>query len=147
MSKLLKARAAQEVMSAEFVFNVTDTMVDTSAVENDFATTAKVFDVIGIPMGARVIGGDVTVETASNAATTHTVSVGDSGSATRYGTTVDAKTAARTALTLTGYNYTAKDNLRLTIATTGTKATAGKVRVRIDFVIANRASEVTAGGL
>ena len=57
---------------------------------------------IELPLGAVVIGGDIVVVTPFNG-TTNTLSLGDPTLGTRYATTVDLKTAARTALTVTGF--------------------------------------------
>jgi hypothetical protein len=58
---------------------------------------------------------------------------------------VDLKTAAKTALTATGVAAllaNAGQNLRATIAYTVANATAGKVRVRVQYTVDHRTSEV-----
>jgi len=55
---------------------------------------------------------------------------------------VDAKTAARTALTLTSpLLCNGGQNLRATVAYTVANATAGKVRIRVEYTIDARKSE------
>lgn len=141
---LIKAtRAAQWPLLAEFTFNFDDTIVDVNGVTKSFGSTfgdAVDAYVLNLPEGAVVVGGDVVVETAGVGPTAYTVSLGDSGSATRYASAVDLKTAARTALTITGYRTT--ENLRLKIASTVANATAGKATVRVLFVLPNKANEM-----
>lgn len=143
---LLKAnRTVQSVLWAEFVFNLTDTMVNTSDAETAFGAAAgTVFDIIGLPPNAVVVDGDMTVETASNdAGATATLALGDSGSATRYLAATSIKAAARTALTLTGYRGTGQ-SIRATLVNTNGDATAGKVSIRVGYIVTGRASEVLA---
>lgn len=94
-----------------------------------------------VPPKAQVVGGDIVVETVFNS-TTNTVSVGDSGSATRYASAVDLKAAARTALTLTGYKYTTATDILATYAQTGTAPTQGKARIAIHYIVLDRGHEV-----
>lgn len=95
-----------------------------------------------LPLGAVVTGGSVIVDTVFNS-TTNTVSVGDSSSATRYANAVDLKSAARTALTITGYKHVdATKNLLFTTALTGAAPTQGAFRVIIEYVVAGKAHEV-----
>lgn len=143
MSKLLASRAAQWPLVSEFTFNFDDTIVDINGVTKTFGavyTDAVVATAINLPEGAVIIGGEVVVETAGVGPTAYTVSLGDSSSATRYANAVDLKTAARTALTLTGYRST--ENLRLTIASTVANATAGSATVRVMYTIKNRQNEM-----
>lgn len=143
MAKLLATRTAQWPLLSEFTFNFDDTIADINGVTKSFGSTytdAVVASVINLPEGAVVVGGEVVVETAGVGPTAYTVSLGDSSSATRYASAVDLKTAARTALTLTGYRTS--ENLRLTIASTVANATAGKATVRVMYVMPNRANEV-----
>lgn len=143
MAKLIATRTAQWPLLAEFTFNFDDTMADINGVEKSFGsnyTHAIVAQAVNLPEGAVIVGGEVAVETAGVGPTAYTVSLGDSSSATRYANAVDLKTAARTALTLTGYRTS--ENLRLTIASTVANATAGKATVRVLYVMPGRANEV-----
>ena len=143
MAKLLATRGAQWPLVAEFTFNFDDTMVDINGVTKSFGSTytdAIVCTPINLPDGAVVIGGDLIVETAGVGPTAYTVKFGDSLNDARYLAATSLLSAARTALTLTGYRVT--ENLRLTIASTVANATAGKATVRVLFVIPNKVNEV-----
>lgn len=143
MAKLTATRNAQYPMLAEFTFNFNDTMKDINGVEKSFGSTfgdAIVAQIINLPEGAVIVGGEVVVETAGVGPTVYTASLGDSVSATRYANAVDLKSAARTALTLTGFRTS--QNLRLTIASTVADASAGKATVRVLYVIPGKANEV-----
>lgn len=142
MSKLIATRIAQYPLLSEFTFNFDDTMANTSGTVVDFGLTnfaATTFDIINLPEGAVVIGGEVIVNTAYADCATATLSLGDASSATRYASAVDCKSAARTALTLTGYSTSA--NLRATV-TVADSASAGKVTVRVEYVLPNRQNEI-----
>lgn len=145
MAKLLKSRYSQAPQVIEFTFNDNDTMVNTAGAEVDFGrtnTAATTVEAIRLPVGAVVIDGEWVTETGFDA-TTYTVAVGDSASATRYMAATDVKAAGRTALTLTGYRVTdATDHLRITF-TPSDVTTAGKATLRVMFVIPGRAAEVT----
>ena len=162
MSKLLAARTAQYMLAADFNFNyndyVTDTvsgskvtmgstvaLADPSSVVTGLtgaAANTVVFDAIPMPPGAVITGGEVIVETAYAGSTAATLSVGIAGSTTVFANAVDLKTAARTALTLTApLTCNAGANVRLTMAYTVANATAGKVRVRLQYTIDGKANE------
>ena len=95
-----------------------------------------------LPVGAVVVGGEITVTEAFDS-TTNTLSVGDSASATRYAATADLKALARTALTLTGYSVVeATKQLLGTYALTGAVSTAGAASIRLLYVVPGRAHEV-----
>ena len=143
MAKLRKNRTLQYPLVAEFTFNVTDKMVATDGVERVIgaAGAAQIFDVVGLPPLACVIGGEVVVETASDDTSTATVKVGDSVSDARYLSATSIKTAARTALVPTGYRGNGED-IRITLANAGGDAAAGKVTVRVLYTIQNRSNEV-----
>lgn len=104
-------------------------------------------DAIELPPGAIVVGGDITVDTAFNS-TTNTITVGDVTTANRYANAVDLKTAARTALTVTGFTTTPTERfVRANLAYTGAAPTAGSVRIRVDFVVKGRAQHAWGTGL
>lgn len=144
MSVLKATRTAQYPLMAEFTFNFDDTAVDTVAgTSKTFGSTfgqTLVFDAIPLPPNANVIGGEIIVETAYATSTAATISVGDSTSTTRYASSVDLKTAARTALTLTGYRGVG-ENVRLTVNSTVANSTAGKATVRVLYTVQSRANE------
>jgi hypothetical protein len=96
-----------------------------------------------IPANATVTGIQVYVDTAFNAATTNTLSVGDSGSASRFLSAGSVAAAGPVAVTTQiGRKYTAADYIRATFAQSGTAATAGVVRVITKYIIGGRANEV-----
>ena len=145
---LLKAtRTVQYPLYADFTFNFNDTMADTAGVVKTFGsvyTDAGVFEVIPMPTGAVIIGGELIVETQGAGPTVYTVAVGNAASATAYlaATSVLTASGTRTALTpaLLSVN-TAGANVRITIASTVANASAGKFRVRIQYTIDGRANE------
>lgn len=145
MAALKETRSAQFVMNAAFTYDIStaDTLANTAGVVTaiGFVVGAQAFDVIKLPLGARVIGGSLIVTTVSNDAGTTTLSVGDSGSATRYLGATTVKSAARTALVPTGYLGTGED-IRITLANGSGGATTGKITVEVNFVIDGRANEV-----
>ena len=143
MAKLNATRGAQYPLVSEFTFNFDDTMVDINGVTKTFGAVfgdAIVCQPINLPEGAVIIGGELVVETAGVGPTVYTVALGDSASATRYLAATDLKTAARTALLLTGYRAT--ENLRLTINSTVANATAGKATVRVLYTIKDKINEI-----
>ena len=142
MTAKVETNVGQNVMVAEFTWSVGDTMTNTSGAADAFATVAShVFDVIKLPVGAVVIGGDLITNVAATGSTAYNVSVGDSGSATRYLGATDKTTAARTALVPTGREGTG-ESIRITVAPTVAEATAGTFTLRVMFVIDGRANEV-----
>lgn len=141
MALLKRNGAAQWPLVAEFTFNFDDTMVDTAGATKDFKTVGStVVDAIALPPNAVVIGGDVVTEKAVTGSTAYNVSVGDSASATRYLGVTDRLAAGRTALVPTGYLGNGEP-VRVTVSPTVAAATAGRVTVRIQYVIRNRVNE------
>jgi hypothetical protein len=141
MARLIATRGMQYPLSAEFTFNFDDTMVDIAGVTKDFLTVGStVVDAINLPVNAVITMGSVTTETAVTGATAYNISVGDSGSATRYLGATNRVTAGVTALVPTGY-VGAGEQLRVTVTPTVAAATAGKVTVRIQYIIRNRVNE------
>lgn len=138
-------RGAQKLMSTEFVFSFDDTMADVTGLVKTFGsvfTDAGTFEVINLPSGAVVVGGDLIVEAAGVGPTAYTASVGHSGSATALLAATDLKSAARTALTGLGLAFNDGKNVRITIASTVANASAGKFRLRLEYVIDGRVEEV-----
>jgi hypothetical protein len=135
MALIIAARSAQDVKELEFVFNIVDTMVNTSGVIDGFATVAThVFDVAPMPINSVVIGGSLVTDTAVTGSTAYNVSVGDASSATRYLGATDKTTAASTALVPTGFRTAVTTGIRLTVAPTVATATAGKLTLRVMYV-------------
>ena len=141
MAKLNPSRAAQTVLSAEFTFEFADTMKDVNGVTKDFKTVGStVVDAINLPPRTTIVSGEVVTETAVTGSTAYNVSVGDSVSATRYLGATDRTAAGRTALVPTGYVGNG-ENLRVTVAPTVAASTAGKVTVRVQYIMRDRWSE------
>lgn len=141
MANLIAARGAQYPLVAEFTFKFDDTMVDINGALKDFKTVGStVVDAINLPPNAIVVGGEVVTETAVTGSTAYNVSVGDSGSATRYLSATDRVAAGRTALVPTGYVGNG-EQIRVTVAPTVAAATAGKVTVRVQYIVRSRVNE------
>jgi len=145
MAKLIATRTAQYPLIAEFVFNYNDTMVDVNGVTKTFGSTAAdagTFEVIPMPVGAIITGGELIVETVATGSSAYTVSVGNVVSATAFLAATSVLSAGRTALTGLGYNSSANTggNVRITIANT-VNATAGKFRVRVAYTLDGRMNE------
>lgn len=105
----------------------------------DLPTTAVLVDAFDLPPNAVVAGGDIVVTTVWNTGTTATLGVGDVTSNTRYASGVDLKTAARTALTITGFTNTiTQKQIKLLPTYVGGAATAGAARVTLHYYIKSR---------
>jgi hypothetical protein len=135
MATLKRTRAAQWPMTASFAFNIADAdaMLNASGVLTNLKAATGVFDVIPLPAGTRVVGGELIVEVVSNDTGTATLSVGDATSAVRYLGATTLKTAARTALVPTIFVSTGEP-IRITLANANGDATTGKVRLNVTFV-------------
>lgn len=140
MATLKTARTAQYPLLSYFTFSMADAMLDVNGVLTGFKNAAGVFEPIPLPGAAVVVGGDVTVETASDDTGTATIAVGDSVNASRYLAATSIKAAARTPLVPTGYHGSG-ENLRITLANAGGNAVNGVVTVRVMYTIDNRAQE------
>lgn len=142
MALLRKNRSAQYLLVQEFTWTFGDTLANTAGVASALnAVGSQTFEPIGLPPAAVVVGGELVVNVVSNDATTATVSVGDSASATRYLAATSVKALGRTALVPTGYNGLGED-LRITVANGTGGATTGSYTVRLQYVIAGRSNEV-----
>lgn len=125
-----KNSARQEVIAAHVDFTYAD-----------IPTTATVYEALDLPPGAVVVGGDLVVTTAWNTGTTATIDIGDVTTGNRYANDVDLKTAARTALTLTGFTTTTtQKTVNATPTLSGTAATAGAARLTVLYVVKGRAA-------
>lgn len=141
MATIKKSVGAQWPLIAHFDFTMADAMVNTAGVLTNFkATGSPTFDIMTLPFNSQVVGGDLIVRVASDDTGTATASLGDTGSATRYLNATDLKSAARTALTLTGYK-TQGESIRLTVANQNGNATVGDFRIAVHFMVDSRQSE------
>lgn len=143
MATLISNRGLQYPLVATFEYDIAsgDVMVNASGVSQTFKATTGAFDVISLPVNSQVIGGDLTVEVVSNDTGTATVSVGDSGSLTRYLGNTSIKSLARTALVPTGFMNSSGLNIRVNILNNTGDATTGKVRLVVMYVVKNRQNE------
>lgn len=161
--KKLATRNTQRIQAAEFVFSHNEWVIDSvDGVKKTFGSTAAnstdplesgltagtgvVFDCVPMPVGAVIIGGEVIVETAFvGIGAGATLSLGIAGSTTALVSALDldaATAGARTALTLTAPLLSnGGQNLRLTTSGLTATATAGKVRVRVQYTIDGKADE------
>lgn len=164
MAKKLATRTAQYPLYAEFVFSFNEWVVDSvdgvkktfgSTVANSTdplepgltAATGLVFDAINIPPYATITGGELIVENAFvgiGAAAVLNVGIAGNTSALISAFDLDAAVAgSRTALTLTApLLANAGANLRLTTSGLAATATAGKVRLRVQYTIDGRGNEL-----
>lgn len=94
---------------------------------------------IQLPGNAIVTGGDVTVITPFNSATSDAIAVGDAGSANRYLAAGNIHAAGQAALVPTGYAMPNTGDLTVTWTGVGAAPTAGKVRLRVEYVVDGRA--------
>lgn len=150
MATIKKTPGAQTVLAADFTFGYTTGGSDGVASDGILATNgavvlvsaaaATVFDVLNIPVGAQVVGGDLNVITAVTTTATATAAIGDSGSASRYLGATSIKSAARTVLVPTGY-ISQGEPLRVTIANADGTGAVGKVKVTILFTMTGRITE------
>lgn len=163
--KKLATRSAQWPLVAEFVFNFNDWVVDSvdgvkktfgSTVANSAdpaepnltAATGLVFDCIHMPRGAYITGAEVLVETAfAGIGAAATLSLGKAGATTAIVNAADLDAAtAGSKLTVATFNpvlCNGGESLRLTTSGLTATATAGKVRVRVQYTIDDKANEVT----
>lgn len=144
MALKIAARGAQPVMSMDFGFAFNDTMVDVNGLSKTFGSAfgTSVFEAINLPAGAVVVGGEVIVEVAGVGPTAYTLAVGTAGTPEAFLAATDLKAAGRTPLTGLGLQANDGKNVRITVAATVANATAGKARLRIEYVIDGRATEV-----
>lgn len=161
--KKLATRTCQYPLTAEFVFHHNEWVVDSvDGVKRTFgcpvansvdptepglnAGTGLAFDCIPMPIGAVINGGEVIVERAYagiGAAATLSLGIAGNTAALLSAMDLDAATAgSRTALALTAPLVCSDgQNIRLTLAGMTAAATAGKVRVRVNYTIDGRVSE------
>lgn len=162
--KKLASRSAQYPLVAEFAFSFNEWVVDSvDSTKKTFGSTAAnsvdptepalqagtgvVFDCIPLPTGAVVIGGEVIVEQAFvGVGVGATLNLGVAGDTACYVAAMDldaATAGTRVPLLLTkplASNNGA--NMRMTTAGLTATATAGRARIRVQYTIDNRTSEV-----
>jgi hypothetical protein len=99
------------------------------------------FNLFELPAGAIVLGGDIKVLTAFNSGTSDVISIGDSGSATRYASSQSIASAARTALTVPARQTASTEKVLATWTGVGTAPTAGLAHISLQYIIPGRAVE------
>lgn len=152
MPLLTASRGAQYVMASEFIWNFNDTMKDVAGVTKTFGSVfgdAGNFEIINLPPGAQIVGGDIVVETQGVGPTAYTINLGTSGGAAILLSATDLKGAVntRTALlltTLTGATSTNVGlNIRMAVTSSVANATAGKWRLTVLWKMDGRQNEAT----
>jgi hypothetical protein len=110
-------------------------------VDINFADVASGVDAaaVELPGGAIVVGGDVTVITPFNSASSDVLDVGDAGSQNRLLNDANIHAAGRAALVPTGYVMPQIGNLTVRWVGVGAVPTAGKVRLTVHYVVEKRA--------
>lgn len=141
MATLTKTDTAQHVEAAVFTFAGTDQMADTTGALTTIATVSKAFDAIQLPRNAIVVGYSVLRLASGGGISALTVSLGDSASATSIANAANVIDGAGGAVAEAPANGT----VRLTIASvTGTPAAGDKFAITVEYVVPQRANEVTA---
>lgn len=109
----------------------------------DNLTDATGVAAIDIPVNATVVGGGLVINTVFNSATSDTIDVGDGSDTDRYtASPIDVTATGYTALTLTGYTYTAQDTIDILWDGTGAAPTTGAGTLIVWYIIDDRANEV-----
>jgi hypothetical protein len=108
--------------------------------------TGVAVPVVRLPVGAIVVGGGLKNVTVSDAATSDTITVGDTSAANAYLAGHNGKTSNLWAplVTALGKEYATADDISVTRTEVGA-ATAGLFRLVVEYVIADRVSEVQTG--
>lgn len=103
--------------------------------------TAVSVPAIQLPYGAQVVGGSVVVDVALNGTSTSVLDVGDALVTNRYLNDANLKAVGRTALVPTGFVSEGGPIWITPVHAGGTAPTAGRFRVLVEYVIANRATD------
>lgn len=142
MATLTKTDTAQHVEAAVFTFAGTDQMADTTGALTTIATASKAFDAIQLPRNAIVVGySALCLASSGSGISALTVNIGDSAVATLIASAANVMTSAGGAVAKAPANGT----VRLTIAgVTGTPAAGDKFAITVEYVVPQRANEVTA---
>lgn len=150
MALLQQTRGSQPLQVSEFIFSFNDTMKDVNGAVKTFGsvyTDAGNFEIIKLPPGAQIVGGDIVVETQGVGPTAYTINLGTSGGAAILASAFDLKGAvnARTALlltTLTGATSTLTGlDVRMAVTSSVANATAGKWRITVLWKLDGRTTE------
>lgn len=116
------------------------------AKEQTIKAASDIIKMILVPAGSLVLGVQVAVQRADTGSSTRTFGTGDSGSATQFLTTTDAKTAGLTGAPITTAKYyAAADDVRLTLNHDMGTVAAGALKVRVSAVIATFSQSTPTG--
>lgn len=144
MALLTTARTAQGTLVSTFRFKHDDTMVPKAGgAALDFgAANLAATTVVAIPLppNSVVTGGYIMRDEAFDAAT-YNVTVGDSGSATRYLGSTDVKALGATALVPTGFINESGLNIEL-VFDAADACTTGQATLVVEYIVLGRACEV-----
>lgn len=97
---------------------------------------------LDLPGNATVIGGEFVITEVFDSGTSDTIKVGDGDDDDRYASGVDGQSTGRTALTLTGYKYTAPDTVDIVWTGVGSAPSAGAGYLLVEYIIEGRAQDV-----
>lgn len=123
---ITKKSGRQEVIAAKV-----DVTLGTG---NDVAATGT-YGAVDVPEGAIVVGGFIYISDATTASVDF--HVGDGIDDNRYADNVDGAATGLTALTLTGYKYTAADTIDIMVDT-ATPAAAGALTLVVLYIVEDR---------
>jgi FtsP/CotA-like multicopper oxidase with cupredoxin domain len=149
MALIKPTRGAQYVVCSEYAFTFSDTVVDINGVTKDFGTTiasAPVADIINMPPGAEVVGGQVAIVTQGVGPTAYTIDLGVAGATTAYHSAASLLGASGTKIALTNATPRASAtglNVRMTMVDSVAAATAGSFRVSVLWKMDGRTNEAT----
>lgn len=125
---ITKKSGRQEVIAAK--------VTGTFGTGNDIAVQGT-YGAVDVPEGAIVVGGYFYISDATTA--TVDVHVGDGGATNRYADNVDGAATGVTALTITGYKYTAADTIDL-LVDTADPAADGAWELVVEYIVDGRAA-------
>ncbi len=104
--------------------------------------SGNALNAVVMPVNSIIIGGSIIISEAFNSGTSDSFAIGDRDNATRYGSGIDGQATGRTALTLTGNEYTGKNAVTLRWTGSGADPTAGEGILVVEYMMKYRATEV-----
>jgi hypothetical protein len=120
--------------------------------QSELATGVAVV-ALDLPQGATIVGGYVIIDTAFDSVTSDSIDVGfttpnDTDDPNAYtASPADGQALGATALTVTGREALAEEQITITNTAVGTEGTAGQARVVIEYVEAGRHDENYGDGV
>ena len=150
MALITPTRGAQYVMCSEYAFLYNDTVKDINGVTKDYGSatiaSAPVADIILLPPGTEVVGGQVAIVAQGVGPTAYTIDLGVAGATTAYVAAASLLSAINTKIILTYANPRASStglNVRLTMVDSVAVATAGSFRISVLWKSDGRQNEAT----